>query len=328
MVALTSRREGGTTLAVFRILVSLVALFSLLSVATAGLLDVLWVDPAHGGMASGPQHFLTRILGGATPGVAWVLWTTAFLSALALLAGSFGRLSALVLLQCYYALVASNPNASGGYDSMILNALWMLVLGNATATLSVDCKVRHGAFTSDESVAAWPRLALVWQLVIVYFFTGIQKVGTAWTPFGGYTALYYVSQDPTWTRFGGGALGTYLLPLTRIGTAVTWHWEQSAILLLLVFYYRSTRERGGRLRRAFNRFDLRLPWAAVGVVMHLGILLMLNVGPFSPIALSFYVCLFTPDEVRGALTRLRWLSRTRDPGKRLSSARSGRGAVR
>jgi hypothetical protein len=303
MVDFSSRRENGTSFAAFRILVSLTLLYSLLSIASADLVDALWVDRIHGGMQVVHENHLMRLLGGATPDVVWFLWTLSLLSTLTLLVGAFGRVSAFVLLQSYYALYITNGLATGGYDMMISNALWLLVLGDSTATLSIDCWRRHRSFTSDDLVAAWPRYALVWQLTMVYFFTGIQKASAPWTPGGGYTALYYVMHDPTFMRFDGSELATSILPLTQIGTAVSWHWEHSAILLPLIFYFRASRDRPGRIRKAFNRFDLRKVWAAIGVAMHLGILFMLNVGPFSLISMSYYVSLFAPDEVRSVLAR-------------------------
>lgn len=303
LVAFSSRREAGTTLAVFRVLVASTLLYSLLSIASADLVGALWVDRIHGGMQSVHENHVMQLLGGATPDAVWLLWTTSLFASLALLAGVYGRISAFVLLQSYYALYITNGLATGGYDMMISNALWLLVLSDSTATLSVDCWRRHRTFTSDDLVAAWPRMALVWQLTMIYFFTGIQKASAPWTPSGGYTALYYVMHDPTWMRFDGTFVPS-ILPLTQVGTAMSWHWEHSAILLPLVFFFRATRERPGRVRAAFNRFDLRKVWAAIGVSMHVGILLMLNVGPFSLISMSYYVALFAPDEVRAVLQRI------------------------
>lgn len=304
MVDFAGRRELGQSLAVFRILVSLTLLYSLCSIAAAGLVEPLWVDQAHGGMQHVHENHVMRLLGGATPSAVWLLYGLAFGATVTLGVGLFGRVSAFVLLQSYYALYISNGLATGGYDMMLSNALWLLVLGDATATLSVDCRRRHGRWTSDDTVAAWPRYALVWQLTAVYFFTGLQKLSAPWTPGGGYTALYYVMHDPTWMRFDGTFVAS-ILPLSQIGTAVSWHFEHSSILLPLIFFYRATRERPGRIRAAFNRYDLRKAWAFLGVTMHLGILLMLNVGPFSLISLSYYVALFAPDEVASVVARIR-----------------------
>ena len=73
-----------------------------------------------------------------------------------------------------------------------------------------------------------------------------------------------------------------------------WWWEVLAPLLLVVYWARHTAARGGRVRRALNRFDLRIPWAAIGISLHLGILVLINVGPFSWISLAYYLCLVPP----------------------------------
>jgi len=50
LVALTSARETGTTLAVFRMAVAGVVLFSLLSVALSDMVEFIWVGKDHGGV--------------------------------------------------------------------------------------------------------------------------------------------------------------------------------------------------------------------------------------------------------------------------------------
>ncbi|RLB53949.1 MAG: hypothetical protein DRJ42_10475 [Deltaproteobacteria bacterium] len=302
MVDLSSRREDGTTLAVFRILVAAIIAYSLVSIASAGLVEALWVDRAYGGMQRLYANVVMAALGGATPGTVWWLVGVAAGATVCLGLGIYGRVSAFVLLQSYYALYISNGLATGGYDMLISNALWLLVLGDSTATLSVDCRRRHGRWSSDDLVAAWPRYALIWQLALVYGFTGIQKLGGPWLPGNGYTALYYVMHDPTWMRFDGTFVAS-IVPVAQFSTALSWHWEHAGFLLPLVFWFRATSDRRGRVRAAFNRFDLRKPWSLIGITMHLGIIFMLNVGPFSLISMAYYVALWTPGEVRRVLTR-------------------------
>jgi hypothetical protein len=89
----------------------------------------------------------------------------------------------------------------------------------------------------------------------------------------------------------------WVYPLTQVATAITWHWETGAWVMLLVYYYRYTRDRPGRLRALSNRWDLRLPFAGIGISLHVGILLTMNVGPFSWVSMSYYLCLFRPEEV-------------------------------
>jgi hypothetical protein len=95
----------------------------------------------------------------------------------------------------------------------------------------------------------------------------------------------------------------WVYPLTQVATAISWLWEITAPLLLLAFWYRATADRPGRLRRLFNRVNFRRLFVVIGVMIHLGILLFLEVGPFSWITLSFYLCLYHPDEWKRAANR-------------------------
>lgn len=304
-VTLFARREPGTALACFRIAVGLVMLYSLLSVGLGGLIDVIWVDQAHGGYAHlGTGNWLLTRLGGPTPAVIHALYGVSLAGALLIIAGAGGRLAILVALQAYIAMALVNGNASGGYDILITNALWLLVLGDATATLSVRCRRRTGRWTSDALIPAWPRYLAVFQLLVTYTTTGLHKLSSDWLPTGGWAALYRVFQDPTWRRFDM-QWTAWVYPLTQVATAVTWLFEVSAPLLLVWYYCRYTRERPGRLRARIQRRDLRIPFAALGACLHAGILVTLNVGPFSWATMAYYVCLWHPDELAAAAARLR-----------------------
>lgn len=295
-VELLSHCEPATSLARFRIAVALVILYALLSMIAADLVDVMWVDAAYGGLQTlSTKHWLVGLLGGRTPATAWTLVGSGLLLAALLAVGLGGRLTALVTLQVYYALTSAQGTLTGGYDTLVTNALWLLVLSESTATLSLDCRRRTGRFTSDRPVPAWPRYLVILQLVVVYGTTGLHKLSPVWTPGGDLSALYWVFQEPTWRRFDmTWTASAWAYPLTQLGTAVTWWWEVLAPLLLVVYWARYTAARGGRVRRALNRFDLRRPWAAIGVALHLGILVLLNVGPFSWISLAYYLCLIPP----------------------------------
>lgn len=298
---LVLRQERASTLAVFRALVAAIVIGSLLSAALAGVIEVTWLDAAYGGMLSlGSGNWLVSLLGGPTRGVVWGLFGISLAGAALAMVGFGGRLPLLVTLQAYLGLTSLNATASGGFDNLITIALWLLFLSDCNATLSLDAWRAHGTWLSQQRVSAWPRYLLILQLIVMYTATGLQKVGLSWTPMGGYTALYYVLHDPTWLRSEAVARSVPLL-LLRVGTALTWHWEQLSCLLLVVFYFRATRARPGRLRAAFNRWDLRLPWAAIGLSMHLGILALIDVGPYSFISLAYYVNLFTPDELEAQL---------------------------
>src|SRR5690606_8572997 len=140
-VELFSRREPGSGLAWFRIAIGLVLLYSLLSIGLHGLIGVLWIDRAHGGYAPlGSGTMVIRWLGGPVPAGVYPVYAVTLLGALLTTVGWGGRLVIFVTLHGYLGLVALNGDHSGGYDIMLTNALWLLVLGDAMATCSLRCR--------------------------------------------------------------------------------------------------------------------------------------------------------------------------------------------
>ena len=302
-VALLSRKEPGETLALFRIAIGLCVLYAVGTVVWHGLVGVLWVDAAYGGYRSlGNPWWLITALGGATPTVIWSLVAVATGAGLALTVGAAPRLAALVAVQAMLALSWVNGHAGGSYDDLMTNALWLLVLADSGATWSVQCRRRHGVWARDALVYAWPRYLVIFQLALVYASTGSQKLSVYWTPGGDFSALYYILQQPTWHRIDMSWVA-WVFPLTQLTTASVWFWEIGAPLLLLAYWFRDTRDRPGRLRAAFNRLDFRALYGFFGVAMHLGIFATMEVGPFTWVTLSYYLCLWHPDEWRALLRR-------------------------
>lgn len=302
-VDLTSRREPATALACFRIAVGLCVVVTLGSVVAADLVEVIWVDRSHGGYRDLTGNWLVRLLGGPTPAVMWRLTIGGIAAGLLTTVGLGGRLLPLITLQLFMATTDTNGQAGGSYDNLIQNALWLLVLAPSTATLSVDCRATTGSWHSDAPVPAWTRYLAIYQLFLMYWTTGLQKVSAYWVPGGDFSALYYILQQPTWRRVDLSFLA-WLFPLTQVATAVTWLWEWGAPVLLLAYFYRYTADRPGRLRAAFNRVDVRLWYAGLGVLFHVLVTIPMNIGPFSLISLSYYFCLFTPEELQRAAARL------------------------
>jgi len=305
-VAITSAREPGHTLAAFRIAVGLVVLTTLLSVTWRGVVPALWLPPDDGGarpLVSG--YFLLDLLGGPRAATIWGLIALSAIASACMIAGLGGR-STVALAICSYRAVSTVGYGSGGYDSMIFNAGWLLFLSECTATWSVDAWRREGRWSSRRSVSAWPRYLVVLQLVVIYTATGLQKSSASWTAADGYSALYWFFQDPTWLRFGEiSTLSAELYPLTQLITFVVWHFEVGAPLLLVVYYLRWTEARGGRLRALVRRHDPRKLFAAIGLGMHVGIALLMDMGPFSYISAAYYLCLWQPQEIARAVRRVR-----------------------
>lgn len=295
-VALLDTREDGRALAIVRILVGLSIVAALLEVVLPGALPLIWLDVTDGGyrpLGKGP--WLIRQLGGPTPEVVWGLTALTLLAGGALAAGLYSRVAAFVALQGYLAVAWLNGHTAGSYDFVATNALWLMVLAQADATGGLRARLRTGTWWPRVQVPAWPRWLIVVQLVLMYTSTGLQKVSAHWVPGGDMGALYYIMQQPSWQRFDLSFAAT-VYPLTQAATLGTWLWEVGAPLLLLAFWFRRTRSRGGWLRATANRIDARAWYALFGVLMHTGIHVLMDVGPFSYLSLALYPALFSPDE--------------------------------
>jgi hypothetical protein len=219
---------------------------------------------------------MMNLLGGATLPVQTTLLVVSTACAGLMLVGLFGRAPVLVAAVASKVALGQNYDVSGAGDALLANALFLLVLGDCTRTLSLDCRLRTGAFVDPTPVPAWPRRLAVLQLAVMYTSTGLQKlVSTAWSPLDGFSALYQILQSPQWARFPSliertGAALVWPLALLTAGTVL---WECTFFVVLW--------------KRSW-----RLPYVVVGVALHLGIFGLMEVGVFSWLSMAFYPALF------------------------------------
>jgi Vitamin K-dependent gamma-carboxylase len=304
-VARMARHEPGTALAIFRVAFSLVVAGTLANVLMVDVFDPIWLDRAAGGVIQLQEdHWLIPLVGGAGPEQARLLCIGGLIAALWCALGLGHRLAALVCLQLTTALFEMTSGTGGGHDRLITNGLWLLVLAPADRTLSLRARLFTGAWVDPTPVAAWPRYLAVVQLTAMYVTTGIQKLGVDWLPQGGWLAVYYALLLPSWARLEELAWVAWLDPFLRLGTLSTWLFEIGWFLVPLALWFRDSRQRPGRLRAFSNRVDLRLLFGLFGLLLHSILYVLMELGPFSLVTLSFYICLWHPDELRGLLRRL------------------------
>ncbi len=299
-VRAATAKEHGAALAVFRIALAFGVLLDALHAVRPEVL-VLFQPLEDGGLAYGKNVFpLWSLLGGpSAAGVTALAWASIPLSA-ALLLGFGGRVTAAVLLHVLLAYKGLPADIGGGYDRLISNGLWLLILGNGTATLSLDCRRATGAWTSDRLVHAFPRHLAVLQLTLLYVSTGLWKQGPAWHET--YDAVYRTLFMTAYVR-GNWWWAAHFAPLLKVATIASKWWE---ILFFVPFGWHAAREGWlGSRARSWSRFDLRWPFLGFGVVMHGVLLLAVNVGPFSPITWCFYGLWLSPAEWRSIGGRLR-----------------------
>lgn len=295
---LWDQRESPRSLAIVRIGVATVIACDLAEMARLGLVGALWGPAEVGGIGdplkTHPIPWLYSLLP-ATTQTATVGWGVAIACAILLAAGILPRLSALTLLLLYAQFARVLSPADRGIDLLLRNALAILALSDSGNAFSLRFLLGKSGGIPLQSIPSWPRHLLILQLAVMYFTAGIQKTAVAWTPMGGFSALYIVLQDPAIAKLSFGWLRS-IYPLTQLATAATMVFEYTSVLIPLVYWYRYTRERPGWLRAQSNRTSPLRIWVLVGVFLHLGIALTMNLGIFPWAMLAIYPAFVHPDE--------------------------------
>jgi hypothetical protein len=274
--------DVGTSFALFRIGVALSVLFLCATCLAAEASRMFWVDRAFGGVGKTNGQWLTDQLGGASWPVVRGLLAVDGVFAVCLLLGIQSRVASFVMLVLTTTVVRLGPGLNSASDGLMSAALFLLAVAPHTPDLTLRLWLRERRLLSDVAATSWGRNLALWQLVVMYVCTGLQKsVSVAWTPGGGFLALHEILQSPHYARFHELPLG-WLSPLTRVSTALTWVWEMLFFLVLV-------------------KPKIRVPYAVVGVFLHIGIFALMEVGPFSIISLAFYPVLFSGAELRVAI---------------------------
>lgn len=292
-------------LAILRITVSLVLLYDFVYVWHLGIIQTLWGVPEVGGlgdvMSRDPLPEVYRVLSmdATTP---MILWAVMVASLLAMLVGFFTPAAIVVAMLTSAQLAQILPLGDRGIDLFLRDVLMILAFSDCGRIWAVDARL----FGRKDLAPAWPRHLLVLQILVLYFMAGIQKMAVAWWPWGDYSALYIVLQDPSIAAWKFGWLEK-VYPLTQLATAATMVFELLAAPMVLVWWFRATRTRPGRLRALCNRLDIHKPWMVIGVMLHVGIAATMTIGIFPFAMLGVYPAFFHPDELprllRGAPSR-------------------------
>lgn len=307
-IELWNRREQATSLACVRIGVAAVLLVDLLAAWWLGALPSLWAPPPSGfawGALGDHVPVLVRWFGSGQS-VAVAAWLLAVVAAVAVLFGFCFRATSWLLVFAMLELEGLTPDGDG-IDSILRIVLPLLALSDAHAVLSIDAwwKRRRGK-PVDAQVLAWPRYLIVVQLLWVYFSAAHHRGKASWGFSGSFSALGDVLGDPHFTRFAPGAFAP-LYPLLQLAGLLTMLFEFSSPLFLVFSYYQRRPTRGGALGSWVRRLHLRDAWLILGVGLHLGIALTMELGIFPFGILALYPALLHPEEVDALLSRGRRL---------------------
>lgn len=299
-VALMDRREPATAQALVRIALGLCIVFDLAQIGALGLVDAVWAPSPHGlgyGMARG--GWLVDWLG-ATPRTAELVWLVALVAGIAFTVGAGTRVAAAAFVLASAQLASFAPDCDRGIDMILRVVMAIMVFAWGQARWSVDAWLwRRLGRPYPALVPAWPRYLLLAQVIWIYFSSAHNKSGAEWYPRGDFAALINVLSDPHVARFSPEWV-PHAAPLLRLATLATMVFEWSAVLVLWLLHLEA-RSPSARTRRAAT--VLRWAWIALGVMLHVGIAVFMNLGIFPFGMLALYPVLFRPDELHAPFRR-------------------------
>jgi hypothetical protein len=311
--------EHPRTLGLVRVMFAFVVLYDFAELWVHGLVVPLFCPQEAGGWSDMMGREVIPLIYRLFPPEAWVGRLHHALicgAAFSLMIGFFSRTSALMLMLLWAQHQEVMPMADRAIDLLCRNMLFVLMLSGAGSWGSLDARLRTGSFWGDSApIGAWARYLIITQLVVMYFTAGVQKVGFLWLPWGHFTALYVILQDPALARFPFGWLkDPPWLQFTQLGTVVTMLWQWGYPLVFLWYWYKNTADRPGWLRGWSNRLHLHLVWVVVGTWFHLMLFATMELGIFPWAMLALYPAFIDPDEL---LRMGSWL-RDRAAGWRLT----------
>ena len=254
---------------------------------------------------------------GARPSSAYLLFALFLLSLGSMTVGFRTRLSTFVAVVLAATFNNSMVEYINGGDYLYRNGLWFLLLAPAGATWSVDAwrrrrwRQRRGIPEppGPPMIEPWSVRLMQIQVCCMYLFVGLTKLSDmrweddAWLPTGDWldgTALYWVMNDVAIMRW---SFAQFPLPLF-VCQLMTW----GTLVFEIGFSF-----------FVMSRW-LRGPLLVAGVMLHLGILAVMEIGWFSQVTLCWYVLFVSGEKVSAAV---RWLvgdEAKREPGPATQAA--------
>jgi hypothetical protein len=263
--------------ALLRILFGLLGLLGLLGVTPVSMywpLDGITALPGHG-PALRAQLFGLGL--GTIAG--WVFFVTLLLAFIAM---TVGFASGLAVPICFVGSVLQtfwNHLPLSSAHQVLITVLFCLVWADTSSVLSFDAwrernRTRESTFAAPEH-PVWPLRLIEFQVAIIYLSSGLWKLfGPSWRDG---SAVHDSLSLNIFHRFPNSASPDIDWLLT-LGTYATLFWELTFPLMLLHWW----------TRRAVLIF---------GCVMHVGLWLTLELGPFSWVMIASYVAFLNPHAV-------------------------------
>jgi hypothetical protein len=213
--------------------------------------------------------------------------------ALAFAAGWRTRVMGVLLYLMVLSIHQRNMLSAAGPDTLLVILLFYLMLSPCGAAYSLDARraARRRGTAAEPLIVPWAQRLIQLQLCLVYFNTAVLKsAGGTWH---NGTALHFIIHNDEIRRFDLSFLAQYPL----LVNAMT-HGAVVGEFALAFFLW-------SRVAR---------PWViALGLALHGGILLLINVPLFGELMTACYLTFLTPGELDTMLRALdprNWFRRT------------------
>ncbi|MDB5353425.1 MAG: Vitamin K-dependent gamma-carboxylase [Planctomycetota bacterium] len=199
------------------------------------------------------------------------------------------RVMSVLLYGLMLSIYHRNILTLSGADALLMIVCFTMMLCPCGAAYSLDArrKARKIGVPYEPLIIPWAQRLIAIQVTVVYFMTALLKAqGKSWADG---TALYWILHNEEARRF---TLGLTAYP--AVLNALTFGTVVVEFALAFLLWVRAAR-----------------PWMiAVGVLLHLGIMLTVNIPIFGELMLSCYLAYLTPSEFQ-AIARVldprRWL---------------------
>jgi len=272
--------------ALLRILIGLIGFASLIGLRD---LSAFWaldgIVPSDDRGLGLKAFVLSHDLGGVAGQALFVFSLVSFAS---MTVGFRTGLAVALSLGASLVQIAWNVLPLSGAQATVKVVLFCLIWADCGAVWSLDAwlaaRRRRDSDSQDPPLAVIAPLRLVrFQVAMIYLSTGLWKLFNDHWRDG--SALHYVLNNHLYRRYPAG-LPTSLDWLATAATYLTLFWELGFAFMLL---YRPTR---------------RLALLA-GVLIHIGMLATIEIGPFSWVMLATYVAFVDPWNVPALPSKLR-----------------------
>lgn len=302
-VAFWNEKEAPDALALLRITFGLAMAANLLEQLIFGNVLELYAEIGHGGIFGFEFNTFPYTLFHWVPMTERWVYGLVFLqlaASLALAVGLFSNVSAFVVFALQMTLFDRMTLWRFSADEVYRVACYLMVITPIGAAWSLDASLRG---KGKAEIGKWARRLFMAQLAIIYTRTGVVKLGSSWSFMDNWSAIYLSMNLPGISRWNGD-WAAHVFPLTQLGTFVFSWWEVTFFILPINQYLRRKSEHRRFLARALARYDLRPIYLSLGLCMHLGIFISMDIGLFSVVMWSLYPSYFLPEESRRILQKV------------------------